>query len=250
MPETKTLSQALLCALYAILFASSLEGGGVMRNLAIRGAMMGASEELPYARELEYVYAPQSSLRTDAWWFKSDIVYSDTIGFEANLIRLIDTTSDQAAFGSRNNRVASNSRFHCGVYSNAYYWGWNALYTGGSPRVGVKYKQGLNFRNSRTATLNDVVYFSNLPTHVQMSGKNVHFPIYIMAEDSESIGSATYQKYYAYGETKFSDGVNIVADYIPVELNDGTITFYDKITKKVMVKSSYARAKLSEYIVT
>lgn len=47
MPTYKTLVSALLCALYAILFASSLEGGGVMRNLAIRGAMVGASGVIP-----------------------------------------------------------------------------------------------------------------------------------------------------------------------------------------------------------
>ena len=140
---------------------------------------------LPYKRELQYVYAPSSSIWTNSWWFKSDIVYSDTVGFETNLIRLINVTTDCPAFGSRHNSVAKNSRFHCGIDSNKYYWGWNDLYTGGTPRVGAKYKQGLNFRNSRTATLNDVVYFSNLPTHVQMGGKNVYFPIYAMSEDSE-----------------------------------------------------------------
>lgn len=51
MPMCKTLVSALLGALYAILLASSLEGGGVMRNLAIRGAMMGASGGVPTARD-------------------------------------------------------------------------------------------------------------------------------------------------------------------------------------------------------
>lgn len=214
---------------------------------ARNGAWAKSGDLLPYKRELQYVYAPSSSINTNSWWFKSDIVYSDTIGFETNLIRLIDVTTDMAAFGSRNNSVANNSRFHCGMENNAYYWGWNNLYRGGAPRVGVKYKQGLNFRNSRTATINDVVYFSNLPTHVQMGGKNVYFPIYSMAEDSEAKGNSTNQRYYAFGETKFSNGYDIVADYIPVELDDGTITFYDKITERVMVKSSYARAALREY---
>ena len=206
-----------------------------------------SGELLPYKRELQYVYAPSSSTRTNSWWFKSDIVYSDTIGFETNLIRLIDVTTDCPAFGSRNNKITSNSRFFVGVYNGVYYWGWNDLFTVGSPRVGVKYKQGLNFRNSRTATLDDVVFTSNLPTHIQMGGQNVLFPIYCYAGDSEAFGNATEQKYYAFGETRFSNGYDIVADYIPVELNDGTITFYDKISEKVMVKSSYARAELREY---
>lgn len=210
-------------------------------------AWVKSGAPLPYKRELQYVYAPSSSIRTNSWWFKSDIVYSDTIGFEASLIRLIDVTSEMVAFGSRNNRVATNSRFFIGGNNGMYYWGWNNLLTGGSPRVGVKYKHGLNFRNSRTATINDVVYFSNLPTHVRMGGMNVYFPIYSIAGNSEAYGNSTNQRYHAFGETKFSNGYDIVADYIPVELNDGTITFYDKITERVMVKSPYAQAELREY---
>lgn len=215
--------------------------------LGARMAAWAKSGRVPYARELEYVYAPSSGSRTNSWWFRSDIVYSDTIGFETNLIRLIDITTDCAAFGSRNNKITSNSRFFVGGYNRMYYWGWNDLFTGGTPRVGVKYKQGLNFRNSRTATLDDIVVTSNLPTHIQMGGHNVLFPIYSLSGDSETFGNSTDQKYYAFGETKFSNGYDIVADYIPVELNDGTITFYDKITERIMVKSPYARAELREY---
>ena len=215
--------------------------------LGARTAAWVKSGEGLYRRELSYVYTPNGEIGNDSWWFDAGFTYSDMFGFEINLIRLIDTTSDQAAFGSRNNNVANDSRFFVGCYGSMYYWGWNTLKTVGGITVGKQYRQGLNYLNSRTMTLDGAVIESGLATHVNMSSSRVYFPVYAPNGVSSMRPSSSRTKYYAIGECKMSIGYDIVADYIPVELNDGTITFYDKITEKVMVKSSYARAELREY---
>ena len=203
---------------------------------------------LPYKRELSFVYTPNGGNGNRCWWFDTGFTYSDIFGFEINLIRLIDTSKDLVAFGSRNNIVAIDSRFFVGCYNGVYYWGWNTLKTVGGISVGKQYKQGLNFLNSRMMTLDDVVVESGLATHVDMNNA-VYFPIYSMKGATPSSPASSQAKYYAFGECKMSIGDEVVADYIPVELNDGTITFYDKVARAVKNKSQYALLDLQEYIV-
>lgn len=204
---------------------------------------------LPYKRELSFVYTPDGTAGNLCWWFYTGFTYSDIFGFEINLIRLIDTSSDIVAFGSRNYTVEKNSRFFVGCYNGVYYWGWNTLKTVGGITVGKPYKQGLNFLNSRMMTLDDVVVESGLATHVDMDNASVYFPIYSTKGASPTTPSTSQPRYYAFGECKMSIGDEVVADYIPVELNDGTITFYDKVARAVKNKSQYAQLDLQEYIV-
>lgn len=203
---------------------------------------------LPYKRELSFVYTPNGATGKHRWWFDTGFTYSDIFGFEINLIRLIDTSSDMVAFGSKDNMATTNSRFFVGCYKDVYYWGWNTLKIVGGISVGKQYKQGLNFRNSRMMTLDDVVVESGLATHVDMNNA-VYFPIYYLKEPIISNSPSSQTKYYAFGECKMSIGDEVVADYIPVELNDGTITFYDKVARAIKNKSQYALLDLQEYIV-
>lgn len=216
---------------------------------ARNGAWAKSGVSLPYKRELSFVYTPNGGMGEHCWWFDTGFTYSDIFGFEINLIRLIDTSSDIVAFGSRNNIVTTNSRFFVGCYNGVYYWGWNTLKTVGGITVGKQYKQGLNFLNSRTMTLDDVVVESGLATHVDMNNASVYFPIYFLKGGNPTTPSFSQTKYYAFGECKMSIGDEVVADYIPVELNDGTITFYDKVARAVKNKSQYALFDLQEYIV-
>ena len=212
------------------------------------GAWAKSDVSFPYKRELSFVYTPNGVSGNLCWWFDTGFTYSDIFGFEINLIRLIDTSRDVVAFGSRNDRVARDSRFFVGCYNGVYYWGWNTLKTVGGISVGKQYKQGLNFLNSRMMTLDDVVVESGLATHVDMNNA-VYFPIYSVKEASPTNPASSQAKYYAIGECKMSIGDEVVADYIPVELNDGTITFYDKVARAVKNKSQYAQLDLQEYIV-
>ena len=213
------------------------------------GAWAKSGVSLPYKRELSFVYTPNGTLGDNCWWFYTGFTYSDIFGFEINLIRLVDTSSDIVALGSRNNAVSLNSRFFVGCNNSVYYWGWNTLKTVSGITVGKPYKQGLNFLNSRMMTLDDVVVESGLATHADMDNASVYFPIYSRKESSPTAPSDAQQRFYALGECKMSIGDEVVADYIPVELNDGTITFYDKVARAVKNKSEYARLDLQEYIV-
>ena len=217
--------------------------------LGARTAAWAKSDvSLPYKRELSFVYTPNGASGNLCWWFDTGFTYSDIFGFEINLIRLIDTSNDIVAFGSRNYNITTDSRFFVGCYNGAYYWGWNTLKTVGGISVGKQYKQGLNFLNSRMMTLDDVVVESGLATHVDMNN-DVYFPIYSMKGANPTGPSSSQTRYYAFGECKMSIGDEVVADYIPVELNDGTITFYDKVARAVKNKSQYALLDLQEYIV-
>ena len=202
---------------------------------------------LPYKRELSFVYTPNGTSGNFCWWFDTGFTYSDIFGFEINLIRLRETSNDIVAFGSRNYDV-TNGRFFVGCYNGVYYWGWNTLKIVGGISVGKQYKQGLNFRNSRMMTLDDVVVESGLATHVDMNNA-VYFPIYSMKGADPTSPASSQTRYYAFGECKMSIGDEVVADYIPVELNDGTITFYDKVARAVKNKSQDALLDLQEYIV-
>ena len=203
---------------------------------------------LPYNRELDFVINVYGNGPRDAWWSVLDLNYADDVGFEVELIRLINNTSDIVAIGTRASSLQNASRCFVGCYNNLTYFGWNDLITTTAVPVGIKYVQGLNFLNSRKATLNGSVIKSGLNTLFPFPNFKVAFPLYAGDQNIHEIFNSGDRKYYAYGEAKFSVGSEIVKDIIPVELIDGTITYYDKVSNNVLLRDGNSTGEFKEYL--
>ena len=200
------------------------------------GARTGvwSGKALPYDYLVEYIHFLKSE-SYDSNRFDSGLVSEDDVGMRLEIERIFDLTKDSVALGVRDNTV-SNGRFFVGGWKNGvqhqHYFGWGTRTDVNGLRLNAPYSIGLNFKNSRSLTIDDSVVGS-ITSNWNYRKIPINVPIYTYTNyTTGQISNFTGEERYKYRRIMLSKGYDVVRDYVPC-VKDGEVCMFDNINQEL-----------------